>query len=102
MEYFVGTLWTPLVPTEHHTVADHVHFFMSIGTHLLMGTSRIMLHATKIKPFQPSFVDMIISSLSSNGLHSHQISVNRAALGCSETGDSLRRSSANTYITITV
>ncbi len=51
-------------------------------------SSRIMNHVTKIKSSQTGFLNMTMSSLYSNGLHSHQISINRAALGCGGTGDS--------------
>ncbi len=58
-------------------------------THLLMPTSsRIMHHVTKFKSSQTGFLNMKMSSLYSNGLHSHQISINRASLGCGGTGDS--------------
>ncbi len=74
----------PLVPTEHRLnataylsiVADHVNPFMTTVYHLLMATSsRIMLHVTKLKPSQTGFLNMTMSSLYSNGLHSHQISI---------------------------
>ncbi len=38
-------------------------------------SSRIMHHVTKLKPSQTSFLNMTMSSLYSNGLHSHQISI---------------------------
>ncbi len=45
-------------------------------THLLKATSRrIMYHVTKIKLSQTGFLNMTMSSLYSNGLHSHQISI---------------------------
>ncbi len=45
-------------------------------THLLMTTSsRIMHHVTKLKSSQTGFLNMTMSSLYSNGLHSHQISI---------------------------
>ncbi len=74
----------PLVPIEHclnataylSIVADHVHPFMTTVYHLLMATSsRIMLHVTKLKSSQTGFLNMTMSSLYSNGLHSHQISI---------------------------
>ena len=43
-------------------------------THLATS-SRIMHHVTKLKSSQTSFLNMTISSLYSNGLHSHQISI---------------------------
>ncbi len=73
-----------LVSIEHHlntTVylsidADHVHPFMTTVYHLLMTTSsRIMHHVTKLKSSQTGFLNMKMSSLYSNGLHSHQISI---------------------------
>ncbi len=74
----------PLVPTEHRLnapaylsiVTDHVHPFMTTVYHLLMATSsRIMHHVTKLKSSQTGFLNMTMSSLYSNGLHSHQISI---------------------------
>ncbi len=73
-----------LVSIEHHLnataslsiVADHVHSF--ITTVYLSSdatSSRIMHHVTKIKSSQTGFLNMTMSSLYSNGLHSHQISV---------------------------
>ncbi len=73
-----------LVPIEHglnaavylRFVADHVHPFMTTVTHLLMATSsRIMHRVTKLKSSQTGFLNMTMSSLYSNGLHSHQISI---------------------------
>ncbi len=74
----------PLVPIEHNLnataylsiVADHVHPFMTTVYHLLMATSsRIIHHVTKLKSSQTGFLTMTMSSLYSNGLHSHQISI---------------------------
>ncbi len=74
----------PLVPIEHRLnataylsiVADHVHPFMTTVYHLLMATSSwIMHHVTKLKSSQTGFLNMTMSSLYSNGLHSHQISI---------------------------
>ncbi len=74
----------PLVPIEHRLnataylsiVADHVHPFMTTVYHLLMTTSsKIMHHVTKLKSSQTGFWNMTMSSLYSNGLHSHQISI---------------------------
>ncbi len=73
----------PLVPIEHclnttaylSIVAAHVHPFMTTVYHLLMTTSsRILHHVTKLKSSQTGFLNMTMSSLYSNGLHSHQIS----------------------------
>ncbi len=72
----------PLVPTEHRLnataylsiVADHVHLFMTTVYPSSDATSsRIMHHVTKLKSSQTGFLNMTMSSLSSNGLHSHQI-----------------------------
>ncbi len=57
-------------------------------THLLMTTSSRIMHVTKLKSSQTGFLNMTMSSLYSNGLHSHQISINRAPLGCGGTGNS--------------
>ncbi len=74
----------PLVPTEHRLnatvylsiIADHVHPFMTTVYHLLMATSsRIMHHVTKLKSSQTGFLNMTMSSLYSNSLHNHQISI---------------------------
>ncbi len=47
-----------------------------------------MYHVTQLKSSQTGFLNMKMSSLYSNDLHSHQISINRAPLGCGGTGDS--------------
>ncbi len=75
----------PLVPIEHRLiataylsiVADHVHPFMTtVYTYLLMAiSSRIMHHVTKLKSSQTGFLNMTMSSLYSNVLHSPQISI---------------------------
>ncbi len=73
-----------LVPIEHRLnttvylsiVADHVHPFMTTVYPSSDATSsRIMHHVTKLKSSQTGFLNMTMSSLSSNGLHSHQISI---------------------------
>ncbi len=81
--YFLGTLChTPLVPIEHRLnataylsiVADHVHPFMTTVYPSSDATSsRIMHHVTNAS--QTGFLNMKMSSLYSNGLHSHQISI---------------------------
>ncbi len=77
---FLDTLG-PLVPIEHRLNATaywSIVADMSIPlwlqyTHLLMATSsRIMHHVTKLKSSQTGFLNMTMSSLYSNGLHSHQ------------------------------
>ncbi len=51
-------------------------------THLLMATSsRIMHHLTKLKSSQTGFLNMKMSSLYSNGLHSPQISIQESTFG---------------------
>ncbi len=74
----------PLVPIEHclnataylSIVADHVIPLWLQCTHLLMATSsRIMHRVTKLKSSQTGFLNMTMSSLYSNVLHSHQISI---------------------------
>ncbi len=50
--------------------------FLIAVYHLLMATSsRIMHHVTKFKSSQTGFLNMKMSSLYSNGLHRHQISI---------------------------
>ncbi len=70
----------PLVPIEHRLnataylsiVADHVHpFITTVYPSSDATSSKIMHHVTKLK----SFLNMTMSSLYSNGLHSHQISI---------------------------
>ncbi len=72
------------VPTEHRLnataylsiVANYVHPFMTTVYPSSDATSsRIMHHATKLKSSQTGFLNMKMSSLYSNGLHSHQISI---------------------------
>ncbi len=74
----------PLVPIEYHLnasaylsiVANHVHPFMTTVYNLLIATSsRILHHVTKLKSSQTGFLNIAMSSLYSNGLHSHQISI---------------------------
>ncbi len=70
----------PLVPIEHRLnttaylsiVADHVHLFMTTVYPSSDATSSsIMHHVTKLKSSQTGFLNMTMSSLYSNGLHSH-------------------------------
>ncbi len=73
---------THLVPIEHRlnataslSIVDHVHPFMStVNPSSDATSSRIMQHVTKLKSSQTGFLNMKMSSLYSNGLHSHQIS----------------------------
>ncbi len=74
----------PLGPIEHRLnttaylsiVADHVHPFMTtVHPSSDATSSRIMHHVTKLKSSQTGFLNMTMSSLYSNGLHSHQISI---------------------------
>ncbi len=80
----------PLVPIEHclnataylSIVADHVHPFMTtVYSHLLMVTSSSIMHVTKLKSSQTGFLNMTMRSLYSNGLHSHQISIQYSTFG---------------------
>ncbi len=73
-----------LVPIEHRLnstaylsiVADHVHPFMTtVYPSSDVTSSRRMHHVTKLKSSQTGFLNMTMSSLYSNGLHSHQISI---------------------------
>ncbi len=51
-------------------------------SHLLVATSsRIMHHVTKLKSSQTGFLNMTMSSLYSNGLHNHQISIQESTFG---------------------
>ncbi len=74
----------PLVPIEHRLnttayrsiVADHVHPFMTtVYTSSDGYFSTIMHHVTKLKSSQTGFLNMTMSSLYSNGLHNHQLSI---------------------------
>ncbi len=80
----------PLVLIEHRLnataylsiVADHVHPFMTTVYPSSDATSsRIMHHVTKLKSSQTGFLNMTMSSLYSNGLHSHQISIQYSTFG---------------------
>ncbi len=74
----------PIISIEHRLnataylsiVADRVHPFMTTVYPSSDATSsRIMHHVTKLKLSQTGFLNMTMSSLYSNGLHSHQISI---------------------------
>ncbi len=74
----------PLVPIELRLnataylsiVADHVYLFMTtVYTSSDATSSRIMHHVTKLKSSQTGFLNMTMSLLYSNDLHSHQISI---------------------------
>ncbi len=74
----------PLVPFEHRLnttaylsiVADHVHPFMTTVYPSSDATSSsIMHHVTNLKSSPTGFLNMTMNSLYSNGLHSHQISI---------------------------
>ncbi len=74
----------PLVLIEHRLnttaylsiVADHVHPFMTTVYPSSDATSsRIMHHVTKLKSSQTGFLKKTMSSLYSNDLHTHQISI---------------------------
>ncbi len=78
----------PLVPIEHHLnataylsiVADHVHPFMTT----VYPSSDVYFqqdNVTKLKSSQTGFLNMTMSSLYSNGLHSHQISIQLNTFG---------------------
>ncbi len=73
-----------LVPIQHclnatvylSNVADYVHPFMTTVYPSSDATSsRIMHHVTKLKSSQTGFLNMTMSSLYLNGLHSHHISI---------------------------
>ncbi len=74
----------PLVPIEHclnataylSIVADHVRpFITTVYPSSDVTSSSIMHHVTKLKSSQTGFLNMTMSSLYSNGPHSHQISI---------------------------
>ncbi len=78
--------WHNKLPTEHclnATAYLSILLTMSISydysvpsSDLLMATtSRIMHHVTKLKSSQAGFLNMTMSLLYSNGLHSHLISI---------------------------
>ncbi len=65
----------PLVPIKHRLNATA---YLSIGAdhvHPFMTTVQSMHHVIKLKSSQTGFLNMTMSSLYSNGLHSHQISI---------------------------
>ncbi len=70
----------PLVPIEHclnatayrSIVADLYDYSVPSSD---ATSSRIMQHVTKLKSSQTGFLNMTMSSLYSNGLHSHEISI---------------------------
>ncbi len=72
----------PLVPIEHrlnataylNIVADHVHPFMTTVNPSSDGYFQ-QGNVPKLKSSQTGFLNMTMSSLYSNGLHSHQISI---------------------------
>ncbi len=79
----------PLIPIEHRLnataylsiVAEHVHPFMTTVYPSSDGYFRIMHHVTKLKSSQTGFLNVTMSSLYSNGLHSHQISIQYSTFG---------------------
>ncbi len=72
----------PFVQIEHHSnataylsiAADHVHPFMTTVYPSSDGYFQ-QDNVTKLKSSQTGFLNMTMSSLYSNGLHSHQISI---------------------------
>ncbi len=73
-----------LVPIEHRLnatvylsiVADHVHPFMTTVFPSSDGYfQQDNAHVTKLKSSQSGFLNMTMSSLYSNALHNHQISI---------------------------
>ncbi len=76
-----GSLSTNLALFKNATayrsiVADHVHPFMTTVYPSSDATSsRITHHVTKLKSSQTGFLNVTMSSLYSNGLHIHQISI---------------------------
>ncbi len=78
----------PLVPIEHRLnataylsiFADHVHPFMTKVYPSSDGYFQ-QDNVTKLKSSQTGFLNMTMSSLYSNGLHSHQISIQYSNFG---------------------
>lgn len=64
---------------KHHSilsvVGDHVHPFMTTLKHLLKVTSSGIILLVTLDTSQAGFLNMTVSSLYSNILHSHQISI---------------------------
>ncbi len=88
-----GSLSTNWASFKHHSLHRVLLLTTSIPlwlqcTIFWCTSSRIIHHVTKLKSSQTGFLNMTMSSLYSNGLHSLQISINRAALGCGGTRDS--------------
>ncbi len=91
--YFLGTLSTNWASFKHHSLPEYCWWpcpsLYDYSVPIFWCTSsRIIQHVTKIKSSQTGFLNMTMSSLYSNGLHSHQISINRAPLRCDGTRDS--------------
>ncbi len=58
--------------------------------YLVMATSsRIMCHLQKLKSSQPDFLNKMMCSLDSNGLHSHQISIKLSTFGMQQQHDDI-------------
>ncbi len=73
--WLLSTNWATPQPTWVLLLTMSIPLWLQC-THLLMATSSsIMHHVTKLKSYQTGFLYMTMSSLYSNGLHSHQISI---------------------------
>ncbi len=85
---FIWHTLGPLVQIEHclnatdylSIVADHVHPFMTTVYPSSDGYFQ-QDNVTKLKSSQTGFLNMTMSSLYSNGLHSHQISIQYSTFG---------------------
>ncbi len=78
--YFLGTLNTNWALFKCHSLPEYCCWpCPSLYDYSVPSSdatsSRIMHHVTKLKSSQTGFLNMTISSLYSNGLHSHQISI---------------------------
>ncbi len=71
---------------KHHSLPEYCCWpcpsLHDYSSHRLMATSSsIMHHVTKLKSSQTGFLNMTRSSLYSNGLHIHQISIQKSTIG---------------------
>ncbi len=71
----------PLVPIEHRLNATAYRSIVAEYCLLMATSSRIMHHVKKLKSSQTGFLNMTMSSFYSNGLHSHQVSMQSSTFG---------------------
>ncbi len=68
-------LFKPPQPTRVLLLTMSIPLWLQYTHLLIANSSRITHHITKLKSSQTGFLNMTMSSLYSNGLHSHQISI---------------------------